>query len=292
MIPPQGQAGPVPFRDGSRRLWSLWDMVKSFIFSDFGAHLTNMERAIAGIELANNPHATNPQLHASVLRSAIPNLMAAVKGLVTVIDHGDLPISHAVRLQVVDLSVRLMDFDPAEFPAIAENSRITRQAILNDLSQHLFFCVDKQSGASFDEPDPWGQAIAAAFADAKRDIEAATRCLALREWTATVFHSMRVLEHGLRPMATRFNVRFETDSWHKVIKGIEDGVTALRNKQGLSDFERSEITYYSDAATQFRHFKDAWRNHVSHAREHYDDREAPKVYGHVRDFMEHLANGV
>jgi hypothetical protein len=77
-----------------------------------------------------------------------------------------------------------------------------------------------------------------------------------------------------------------------VIKGIEDGITDLRNKRGLTDQDRKEITYYSDAASQFRHFKDAWRNHVSHGREHYDQRDAEKVLTNVREFMQHLAKPV
>ena len=93
-------------------------------------------------------------------------------------------------------------------------------------------------------------------------------------------------------MAKRFNVPFAVDSWHKVIKGIEDGITDLRNKQGLTEQDRKEITHYSDAASQFRHFKDAWRNHVAHGREHYDDRDADKVLTHVIEFMKHLAVAV
>jgi len=135
----------------------------------------------------------------------------------------------------------------------------------------------------------WGDATLGAFPEATRDMGAAMRCSALNEWTACVFHLMRVLELGLRTMATRFAVPFEVDSWHKVIKGIEDGIGELRNKQGLTVKDRAEITYYSDAASQFRHFKDAWRNHVSHSREHYDGRDAAKVLAHVVEFMQHLA---
>ena len=37
---------------------------------------------------------------------------------------------------------------------------------------------------------------------------------------------------------------------------------------------------------QFRYFKDAWRNHVCHQREHYDVNQAYSVLIHVADFME------
>jgi hypothetical protein len=132
--------------------------------------------------------------------------------------------------------------------------------------------------------------IAAAFHGCEDDAKAAGRCLALSEWTACVFHSMRLVEHGLRKLATRFSVSFQTESWHKVIGGIEDGIDGLRNKPGLTTADREEITALSEAATQFRYFKDAWRNHAFHARVSYDERDARSVYGHVRAFMETLAS--
>jgi hypothetical protein len=99
---------------------------------------------------------------------------------------------------------------------------------------------------------------------------------------------MRVLEHGLRALAQRFGVPFANDSWHKVIEGVEKGIESLRNKPSLTERDRVAITVYSETATQFRYFKDAWRNHVAHAREHYDERDAERVFDHVRDFMRQM----
>jgi hypothetical protein len=64
----------------------------------------------------------------------------------------------------------------------------------------------------------------------------------------------RVSEHGLRKMASRFFVPFAADSGHKMIKGIDDRITALRNEPGLTDADRKEIAYYLDAASRFRRF--------------------------------------
>jgi hypothetical protein len=36
---------------------------------------------------------------------------------------------------------------------------------------------------------------------------------------------------------------------------------------------------------QFRYFKDAWRNHVDHGREHYDEHQADTILTHTIDFM-------
>ncbi len=46
---------------------------------------------------------------------------------------------------------------------------------------------------------------------------------------------------------------------------------------------------YSQAATTFRHFKDAWRNHVSHSRIDYDENKAGRIFDSVKLFMQDAA---
>jgi hypothetical protein len=46
-----------------------------------------------------------------------------------------------------------------------------------------------------------------------------------------------------------------------------------------------KLQFCSEAASQFRYFKDAWRNHVAHSRASYDSREAFAIWEHTRDFM-------
>jgi hypothetical protein len=162
--------------------------------------------------------------------------------------------------------------------------------LLAELSEPMFLHVNAARRDLYVQREPpFGVEVETRFEDSGKDIAAAARCFAMDVWTACVFHSMRVLEHGLRAMAERFEVSFTVDSWHKVIKGIEDGINELRNRSGLTDWDRLEITYYSEAAAQFRYFKDAWRNHVAHARMFYDERDADRVFSHVRDFMQQLA---
>ncbi len=161
-----------------------------------------------------------------------------------------------------------------------------------ELKGKLFFYISSDRAVFWPtetQPHLFDETVADTFPDANQDIAAAGRCLALNEGTACVFHLMRVLEHGLRPIATHFSVPFSLDSWHKVIKGIEDAIETLRNKRGLTEADRQDITFYSEAATQFRHFKDAWRNHVTHARTVYTPNEAESIFNHVKEFMQHQA---
>ncbi len=126
------------------------------------------------------------------------------------------------------------------------------------------------------------------FPLAVHDMTDACRCLALGCDTACVFHLMRVLEHGLVALADTLAVQSEFENWKNIIDQIEAEIKKLE-QQPKSQQKSDDLQFYSEAAKEFRYFKDAWRNHVAHSRADYDFTEAHKIMEHVKDFMVHLA---
>jgi hypothetical protein len=58
----------------------------------------------------------------------------------------------------------------------------------------------------------------------------------------------------------------------------------------MSRGQKDEILpFYSQAAVQFRYFKDAWRIRVAHARETYEEPAATRVFNHTLEFFETLS---
>lgn len=170
------------------------------------------------------------------------------------------------------------------------------QDYIEELKEPLFLYVSPGRRDAYLQTTPaFGQEVADKFPDATRDIAAASRCLALDEWTASVFHLMRVCEHGLRKFADVFGSNFIRDielaNWKNIIDQIESAIRAME-QQPKTPEKTEKIKAYSAAASQFRYFKDAWRNHVSHSREHYDAREAETVFLHVKDFMQAMTSVV
>jgi hypothetical protein len=161
---------------------------------------------------------------------------------------------------------------------------------LDDLAKHLFLSIPPNRKTLYMQNSPlFGDAVALKFGVAAEEITRAGQCLALDQWSACVFHCMRVLEHGLEPMATRFQADFGKASWHVILTSIENGLTALRGKPHKTPQEEDDITHYSEAAIQFRHFKDAWRNHAMHGRDSYDEAKAQTVFIAVRSFLQKMA---
>jgi len=117
----------------------------------------------------------------------------------------------------------------------------------------------------------------------------AGRCFAFDQTDAAVFHSMKALELGLQALAAKFEVDFKYENWQNVIDQIESDIKRL-GKSPKKSRDQAELKGCSEAATNFTFLKDAWRNHVMHARESYGDESARSILSHAREFVEKLPN--
>ena len=204
----------------------------------------------------------------------------------------DLPFSRVVNSQYDHLRSRLAEpaWDRGEMSILF---RVLHESIIADLKGHCFLVIPEENVELYAQPKPlFGEDVGRVFPEAIYDVEEGTRCLALEQWTAAVFHMMRVLEKGLRWLAAEVGATMEPEveleNWKVVIDQIEAKIRALENQQkSAAKSEKSQ--FYCEAATNFYYFKEAWRNHVSHSRATYDDRQAREIWGHVRSFMQRLA---
>lgn len=305
-----GELPMMPWEREPRRLWSRLDMKP--------IETSEIARAIANVATARGLASVAPMTEAAIacVTTMFQDQLRENNIWITVEHTNDNTVAEEVRSRALkcligakaglvnaalpkrfhDKMARILEhMTPETFDGAEVKVRLDELLydLLAELRTPMFLYVAPEKRELYEQiAAPFGELVQDKFPDAAGDIAAAGRCLALDEPTACVFHLMRVLEHGLRAMATQFGVPFQVDSWHKVIKGIEDGIATRRNTNkpgGLTEKDRAEITHYSDAASQFRYFKDAWRNHVSHARVSYSERDAEKVWTHTKEFMQALA---
>jgi len=126
------------------------------------------------------------------------------------------------------------------------------------------------------------------FPSIATESEEARKCYSLGRPTASVFHSMRILEVGLISLAKELTVQWEHTNWEQLIRQIEDKTRKIGPTSG--QLWREDLKFYSEAALQFRHFKDAWRNHVMHIRDSYNEDSALLILQSVNAFMTHLSS--
>jgi hypothetical protein len=114
---------------------------------------------------------------------------------------------------------------------------------------------------------------------------------------------MRASEVALRALAVDRGVSFankpiDQQEWGTILSQLDSILTKLRgddlkkwNKPELKDIQ---IRFYSEVIQELRGFNEAWRRHLSHAREDafYDRDYAMSVLIHVRKFMQKLATKI
>jgi hypothetical protein len=159
--------------------------------------------------------------------------------------------------------------------------------IADELSLIVFLRVLPDRAWYYNEPLTRWEAALRKFPSIGFDVEEASKCFALNRYTACVFHAMRILEIGLTALGHHYKVSTDRANWHEIITAIEKKVRALGPNDGAN--WRDEQQFGSEACTEFRHFKDAWRNHAMHVRQTFDDERSRAIYEHVRAFMAHLA---
>jgi hypothetical protein len=137
-----------------------------------------------------------------------------------------------------------------------------------------------------DDTFPFGTEVAMAFPSANYEIREASNCFALERWPACIFHLMRTLEIALAALADKFTVPHDKGNWHNIIDGIESKLRGIGPSSGPNWKEQQKT--FSDVATQFMFFKEAWRNHVMHVRDVYDEGRAKSIWQHVHEFMNKL----
>lgn len=135
----------------------------------------------------------------------------------------------------------------------------------------------------------WAPTLAK-FPSAAEDVWAGVDLWGLHHSTAAVFHFMRALEHGLRALAADLGLTFDVQQWHNILDQIESQIQSQGKSLTKGAAKNERLRFLSEAAKEFRFFKDGWRNYVSHGRDPYDDHQARSVMDHVRSFMNGLSS--
>lgn len=177
---------------------------------------------------------------------------------------------------------------PEQVVALHEN-------VERELSCHFFVGVAENRKSFFCESlKDWGE-ITGKFQAATEDVEEMNKCFALCRYSAAVFHSLIIVEHGLVALGKLLPVTDPKEGWDASCKVLEAIVKAgyPANKTGLS----FEFLEQLNACVQAMKF--AWRNRVNHATGKpivmgggFAPYVAEDIIAATRAFMRRLAEGI
>jgi hypothetical protein len=188
--------------------------------------------------------------------------------------------------------------DPFTLSALKFELDELNSEIAAALGEKRFMRIPASDAGYYDNPELFGSEVAAKFPNANIEITEAGNCYATGNYTACVFHLMRAVEHGARAMVKGLRVskklkrKVELCDWGDLIGALESGLNAAAAGRRKSVAISNKSEFYNHAVGQFRNFKDAWRNNVSHVRTIYQEGQTKDIMNNTRQFMQHLATRV
>jgi hypothetical protein len=200
----------------------------------------------------------------------------------------NLPVS----LAVIEKQIR----DRPSLPQTVEEYDKIIDIFREELATKLFLFVPAHLSKYYECDNIVGEKVISAFPNASNELREAGTAIATGQYTASVFHSMRAAEIGLRAMNSAFpltikgNKPLELADWREILDALSNVARDIENRPNGDATKEPDQNFLSEAAAQFRFFKNGWRVRVAHARATYKENQAVDALEHVRSFFEILAN--
>jgi hypothetical protein len=202
----------------------------------------------------------------------------------------------------IDRAIESLRHTPTEphlnWGELNTRARALRDAIETELRGYLYYQYPRQMGQKLAAwRDDWKRSLAA-FPAIEYDVFSATDCYALGHNTASVFHSMRVAEHGLRGLARERQITLPKDkqiewaTWQEIIKALDDEIKKIGVTMKAGSAKDAALSFYSGARADLNGFKDEYRNLVSHLRASYDEFQALRALNYVNAFMQRISEKI
>lgn len=122
------------------------------------------------------------------------------------------------------------------------------------------------------------------------DIAHAGTCFALAQYTACVFHLMRVMEHCVQRLGRKLKISIDVrrESWAQITMHLNTKVSSLPHGAKHTVAQNRRQQKFALAVGRLDHVRIVWRNDVMHPKETYEETECLEVLNAVGAFL----NGV
>ena len=208
---------------------------------------------------------------------AIINLKQAADEIIVQLAAMDLPVSKK--------TVQEMMLGAKTHAALNAAIKAVYQNIALEMDGRKFFGPERRFEQYYEQAMLFGAPVFAAFPSANNDITEAGNCLALERGTACVMHLMRVVEVGLKSLASALSVGQQGD-WGGYLREIDKALEARIKAAGK---RTPDEQFYAEVRVTIDGVRMAWRNPTMHIDNSYSLERAEQIFTAVRGLMQHLA---
>lgn len=261
---------------------SLWDMQRFH-----AEHIVILARNLRKLEefIDTTPDNWNALLQHKDEGPKARTVRSFLVGLRTCCENADL--QHAEMLIKECLS---------DIPQTSREMNLLFKAIVGEMKQRLYIRIPEDQALYWENSDLLNESTKIKFPTVVGEITASGTAYACDLHNASVFHSMRAAEVGLRVLAEDLNVEFphgnlSLEQWHSILEQIESKIGKLKNLKKSSEKAENQ-RFYSQAAAQFRYFKDGYRVRVAHVHDVFSPQQSLSILNQTREFFEVLSQKI
>jgi hypothetical protein len=218
----------------------------------------------ASLDVASMGHALNLSMTSAVAKELLAHLDELTQNA-----NGTYDINKGLFFRLISSLTRLQS---AKYEAHAK----------------VFLGLDTSNAALWNDTQPFGADVFAAFPSAQLDISEASKCLAVNRGTACVMHLMRAIEVALKALASNLRIGRQND-WGSYIREIEKHLSESLKTSGKHS---SEEEFFALATVSFDVVKRAWRNKTMHVEKTYNPQHAKEIFEATRIFIVHLSSKI
>ena len=274
----------------SKRLWSLWDMLKLNASAFFKA-ISTLRYAQSAVQVmkdtGHGPVKSEEKMIKGIAKTTIQLLDELQQSL--------LILNTKITAMSVDrlkarLVLHVVDEDEkgiVTYGEFADSMKDIDLRLKDELSHTKVFVLESGRENFFDPKEPlFGAGVVDKFPKAIDDIEDTGKCLALGLGTSAVMHLMRVMEVGLQDLAKSLGIPY-APSWESYLSQIQAKISTKHKRKGVR-WKRDE-KFYRDLSGDLLTVKQAWRNPTMHIDRRYNVDEAETIFNAVKALMQRLA---
>jgi hypothetical protein len=264
------------------RLWSLWDMLR--IYADKFVFVMNL---LTGLRATLERY--SPATQANIKLTRTDELGSGLRHLVEIFSELEMPVSKREAVALLQMH------ELGEERPLADVSMLISMlygSVVGEFEGRLVVATGLSGAKLYEPKEPlFGSAVVSKFSSITYDVTEAAKCLALDRSTASVFHSIRCLEGGIRAMTQCLGlpdpIKPKDRNWGAMLDAIKGEIEkrwkgAARLTGDGQFFEHAHAVL---AATQ-----NPYRNATMHLERKYTPEEAKFTFEVVRNFMKVLAD--
>jgi hypothetical protein len=138
------------------------------------------------------------------------------------------------------------------------------ERVSDELHEQRFLHVKKEKVKFYRNLQTLDGPIPKKFPRATHDLYHAGNCFALEQFTACVFHLMRVMEHCVQRFGNKLKVQIDVknETWYQILEHVNKAVKALPAGKSATYKQNKKRERYSLAADRLDHVRIVWRNQL------------------------------